>query len=85
MNLETIHGAWGAMESALETARTEPGAATDRAAAYSLERVRALLDIARCRSCTQTWLRQILLEAVDRRVAGLLASTPRHVPTVMGG
>ena len=77
MNLETIHGAWRAMESALDTARTEPGAATDRAAAYSLERVRALLDLARCRSETQVWLRQILLEAVDRRVAGLLSGGER--------
>jgi hypothetical protein len=73
MNLETVRGAWSAMESALSTARSEPGAVTDRAAAYSLERVRALLDLARCRSETQVWLRQILLEAVDRRVAGLLA------------
>ncbi len=70
MDIKAIMIQWQGMDRLLEAAGSPAG---DRAAAYAVERVRAILDTARVRSPEQVWLREVLLEAVERRAARFLA------------
>ena len=71
MDIKAIMTLWQGMDVLLERADSTP--AGQRAAAYAVERVRAILDTARVRSPEQVWLREVLLEAVERRAARFLA------------
>jgi hypothetical protein len=72
MEIKKIHEDWRTMHDAIEAHRHEPSTTRWRLAMVVAERLRASLDAARVRSPEQVWLREMVVDRLDRVVAGLL-------------
>jgi hypothetical protein len=72
MEIKRVFEDWTLMRQAIEAHRLDPSTTRWRLAMVAAERLRASLDAARVRNPEQLWLREMVLDRLDRAVAGLL-------------
>ncbi len=72
MEIKKLHEDWTIMTDAIEAHRLDPSMTRWRLAMVAAERLRASLAAAWVRNREQIWLREMVLDRLDRAVAGLL-------------